>query len=357
MLHEFISTRRAEIIARTRTQMALRTAPRPSRRELETGVPLFLDQLVTALRGGSHPPEEDFRAIGTTAAIHGGNLLELGFTVSQVVHGYGDVCQVVTALAQDTEAAITTEEFHILNRCLDDAIAEAVTEYIRLRERAISEEETMRSGLLAHELRNALSGANLGFELIKRGTVATGGSVGAMVSRNLARIGSLIDRSLTELRVQAGVEYRENVAVAELIEEAEIDGVLAAATRNVTLTVTTVERDVAVRVDRQVVSGVIANLMQNAFKFTRADGLVALRASATSARVVIEVEDECGGLPPGKIEGLFGAFQQRGDDRSGLGVGLFISRKGVESNDGVLGVRDIPGKGCVFTIDLPRTGR
>jgi signal transduction histidine kinase len=69
---------------------------------------------------------------------------------------------------------------------------------------------------------------------------------------------------------------------------------------------------------------------------------------------LIEVEDECGGLPPGDSEELFKVFEQRGGDRSGLGLGLAISRRGVEANGGKLYVRDLPGRGCVFTIDLPK---
>jgi signal transduction histidine kinase len=355
MLHQFISDKRQEIIARTRAKVALRSAPRPTQRELETGVPLFLDQLAAALRQGKRrPSQQDLEAIGATAAIHGGHLLEQGFTISQVVHGYGDVCQALTEMAQETNASITTEEFQTLNQCLDDAIAEAVTEYTRLRELAITEEGTMRSGVLAHELRNRLYAATVGFEMIRKGTVASGGSVSALVSRNLVRLGSLIHRSMVEVRLQSGIEYREKVLVADLIEEAEVDGSLEAAASSLAFTVTTVDRDVAVLVDRQIVAGAIANLMQNAFKFTRPQGQVSLRTSATEERVLIEVEDQCGGLPHGKAEELFGAFQQRGEDRRGLGLGLFISRKGVEASQGLIAVRDLPGQGCVFMIDLPR---
>src|SRR5256885_406397 len=120
LLHEFAPTNRREIIALTRRKVALRSAPRATQRELESGVPLFLEQLALALRAGP-PSPHDLRAIGDSAAIHGGHLLRHGFTVSQVVHGYGDVCQAVTELAQETDAAITTEEFQTLNRCLDDA--------------------------------------------------------------------------------------------------------------------------------------------------------------------------------------------------------------------------------------------
>jgi hypothetical protein len=81
---------------------------------------------------------------------------------------------------------------------------------------------------------------------------------------------------------------------------------------------------------------------------------VSLGASATGERVLIEIADECGGLPPGKTAELFQPFEQRGSDRSGLGLGLTITRKSISACGGEVRVRDIPGTGCVFTIDLPR---
>ena len=55
------------------------------------------------------------------------------------------------------------------------------------------------------------------------------------------------------------------------------------------------------------------------------------------------------------IETLFAPFTQHGADRSGLGLGLSISRRAVEANGGTLRLRDVPGTGCIFTIDLPQT--
>ena len=55
-----------------------------------------------------------------------------GFNISQVVHDYGDICQAITEVAVEQNVPITTEEFHTLNRCLDTAIAEAVTEHARI---------------------------------------------------------------------------------------------------------------------------------------------------------------------------------------------------------------------------------
>jgi signal transduction histidine kinase len=97
----------------------------------------------------------------------------------------------------------------------------------------------------------------------------------------------------------------------------------------------------------------MSNLLQNAFKFTPS-GTVALTARATEERVFLEVADECGGLPPGKAEELFRPFAQRSADRSGLGLGLAIALRSARACGGELRVRDVPGHGCVFTIELPR---
>ena len=100
----------------------------------------------------------------------------------------------------------------------------------------------------------------------------------------------------------------------------------------------------------------VGNLLQNAFKFTRSHSTVTLRVHASADRVLIEVQDECGGLP-GEGEGkeLVASFEQRGADRTGLGIGLTFSRWGAEANGGRLYARNLLGKGCVFTVDLPRS--
>jgi signal transduction histidine kinase len=113
-------------------------------------------------------------------------------------------------------------------------------------------------------------------------------------------------------------------------------------------------RPVTIEGDRQVLVAAVSNLLQNAFKFTRRNGNVSLTTRATADRVLFEVEDECGGLPPGKTEDLFRPFEQKGPDRSGVGLGLSICLKAAQANAGEIHVRDLPGKGCVFTLDLPR---
>jgi signal transduction histidine kinase len=356
MLHEFLTLHRDEIIARTREKVATRTAPRPTEAELEHGVPLFLEQLVQTLQREQETSARKTSAEMTRSAQrHGGELRQAGFTVGQVVHGYGDVCQAVTELAMELESTISADEFKTLNRCLDEAIAQAVTEYARQRDLSFSDRGTERLGFFAHELRNLLSNAMLAFEVLKSGTVGIGGSTGGILGRNLVALRDLIDRSLAEVRLEAGLQRREHVPLTELMEEVELAAAIEAKDRGCQLTVTPVQPGLAIDVDRQLIAAALANLLQNAFKFSRPDGHIVLRTDTATARgrVLIDVEDECGGLPPGRAEDLFRPFEQRGTDRTGLGLGLAIARESVETNGGLIRARSMAGKGCVFTIELP----
>jgi signal transduction histidine kinase len=357
MLHQFLTLYRDEIIARSRLKVANRTAPRPTAAELEHGVPLFLEQLAETLRREletTERPTSEEMALG--AARHGGELRRAGFTVAQVVHDYGDVCQAVTELAIELHSPISADEFKTLNRCLDEAIAQAVTEFARQRDVTLSDERTERLGFFAHELRNLLGNAVLAFEVLKGGTVGIGGSTGAVLGRNLAALGELIDRSLAEVRLEAGLQRREYVPLSQLMEEVELAAAIQAKAFGHELTVTPVEAGVTIHVDRQLIAAALANLLQNAFKFSKPHAHVVLRTQIATApdRVRIEIEDECGGLAPGEAKDLFRPFEQRGNDRSGLGLGLAIARESVVTNGGEVNARSLPGKGCIFTIELPR---
>jgi signal transduction histidine kinase len=363
MLHEFLTANRDELVARCRAKVALRPVPQPTATELEFGIPLFLDQLIKTLRVETETPLETASQlpaeIGSAAGKHGSELLRKGFTIDQVVHDYGDLCQSVTELAAERAAQVTVDEFRTFNLCLDNAIADAVTEFGRQRDLSVSAAGTLamneRLGHLAHDLRNLLGSAILAFEAIKSGTVALTGATGAVLDRSLLGLRDVIDRTLLEVRLSAGLPpQRQRIAIGDLLDEHQVAAALDAKVRGIAFSVSPVDRAFAVEADRQMLGSALSNLLQNAFKFTRRGGRVVLSARAASGRVLIEVEDECGGLPAGKAETLFKPFEQAGDDRSGLGLGLSISRRAVEANGGRVSVRDIPGKGCVFTIELSR---
>jgi signal transduction histidine kinase len=354
MLREFIAAQREEILARTRLRVAKRNTPAATDVELSHGLPVFLDQLDEALRRAASRETVDHAEIQKSASFHGGDLFHRGLTVAQVVHDYGDLCQVVTELAIEEKVAIAAADFSALNLCLDDAIAGAVTEYARQRERALTDEGAERLGVLCHEMRNLLGSAMLAFASIKNGSVAPGGSTGAVLDRSLLGLQKLLERSLADVRLDAGIQNLERVPVWELLEEVEVGSSMLAVKRDVRFLVEPVEREMVVRADRQILAAAVFNLLQNGFKFTRKHTTVSLRASSTPSRVLIEVQDECGGLPAGKAESLMRPFEQRGSDRSGMGLGLSICHKAVKAMDGELHIRDLPGKGCIFTIDLPK---
>lgn len=361
MLHDFIVANREVIIERVRARVRERTAAKPASAKLEHGVPLFLTQLADALAPAASLATSPLvgvssaqRTITDGATLHGGDLLRNGFTMAQVVHGYGDVCQVVTELAHETKAAISASDFQVFNRCLDDAIAGAVTAYGHERERDLVYQGTERLGVFTHEVRGMLSTAILSFDVIKKGMVGLSGSTGAIHARALAGLSALVERSLAEVRLAAGAPRLEPVLLGEFIEELEVSAKMEAEGHGVHLVVGPGSPDILVGVDRQLLASAVSNLLQNAFKYTKQGGTVSLLTRVTKERVAIDVSDECGGLPPGKAEELFRPFTRGSSDRSGLGLGLSIALSATRANAGELYVRNEPGKGCVFTIDLPR---
>jgi signal transduction histidine kinase len=354
MLHEFVSVNRKEILRRCRARVATRSVPPPTKAEIDGGVPQFLDQLIDALRLGlSSSPE-----IGRSASLHGHDLRRQGFTLAQVVHDYGEVCQSITELAVEKGAPITADDFRMLNACLDDAVAGAVNQFGREGNQPAIDggpaRENERLGFFAHELRNLIHTAIIAFDVVKSGNVGVAGSTGAVLHRSLVGARDLIGRSLAEVRLTQGVQNREPFLVSGFIEELAPAALLAADARGIAFRVMPVDDGITIEGDRQVLAAVVTNLLQNAFKFTRLRTTVTLRVAASAERVLIEIQDECGGLPEGDANQLFRPFEQANTNRTGLGLGLAFSRWAVEANHGHISARNLPHEGCVFTIDLPR---
>jgi hypothetical protein len=112
MLHEFLTANRRDLLDRCDARVARRLAPSPSDAELKHGIPLFLDQLIVTLQAQEDTPEptpdpkdsnasnegEAGAGMGVSAARHGRELMQRGFTVEQVVRENGDLCQEITGL-------------------------------------------------------------------------------------------------------------------------------------------------------------------------------------------------------------------------------------------------------------------
>jgi signal transduction histidine kinase len=373
MMHDFLSNNYAELILRCQAKVAQRPERKATQEQLRNGVPMFLDQLIRTLvveqtsnpmdsrkiSGPSGGGGTSLSEMGVSATQHGRELLTLGFSVDQVVHDYGDLCQAITDLAYERDAPFEIDEFRTLNRCLDNAIADAVTEFSYQRDSAISEKQLMaeneRLGFFAHELRNYLGTATLAFAAAKIGNLNLSGATGTVLERSLKGLGDLITRSLDEVRTTVeNVVHSQIFSVAEFIAEVKVAAELTAGSYGCQLTVSVVDKSMAIKGYRELLFSALGNLLQNAFKFTKPNTEITLHAYVAADRIVIDVTDHCGGLPQGAAEKMFIPYTQIGTDRTGLGLGLSIARHSVELSGGILSVRDLPGIGCVFTISLPR---
>jgi hypothetical protein len=206
MLHEFLTENRQLLIARCREKVAKRFEPTEGASSIEHGVPLFLEQLVETLQAelttsdrGSveSEPTPAPTAIGRAAALHGAELLRRGFTVDQVVHDYGDVCQAVTALAVEQSSPISVDEFRTLNRCLDNAIADAVASFGEAHQVSLDRQsQTAKNSRADHtaEQRRLIAIAVQSFTAIKTGNIGPGGATGDLLEHTLTELVALTDR-------------------------------------------------------------------------------------------------------------------------------------------------------------------
>jgi len=359
MLHKFLVDNRERILAVTRKKTVEISEDRPTSEEAERGLPQFYDQLVYEMKRESQglpkssekSTERKHGAIST--AQHGKELSRLGYTVSQVVHGYGVLCQAVTEVAEAMKAPISAGEFSVLNLSLDIAIADAVTGFTN-QTGLENVDSAKRMGFLVHELRNALAAALIAHSMVKKGVVGTGGSTNALLERNLNRMRDILDRSFSEVRManDKAVDH-EPVFLIKIVEEVEATANEEARSRGLTIKVE-VDHRLQVSGDHNYLISALSNLVQNAIKYSKENGTIWVRSRETEKEIVLEVEDECGGLPKGKAEELFKPFTQKNANRTGLGLGLTISRQAVALNGGTLAVHDMPGKGCLFSIALPK---
>lgn len=371
-MHTFLTENRAELERRCRIKVAARAGRSATEIQLTNGVPLFLSQLIRTLEIEQTDQPMDSRRISgpaggapalselsVSAAQHGKDLLAMGLSVDQVVHDYGDLCQAITDLAVERNAPFEVDEFRTLNRCLDNAISDAVTEFSFQKDALAADASASAAreqmGYFAHELRNLLGTASLAFAAVKAGHLPLGGATGAILERSLAGLEKLIAASLDDVRALGNTDVvLGSFSLAAFIAEIYHAALLSAKMHNCTLRLPVVNADLAVAGNRDLLLAAVANLLQNAFKFTRPGTEVVLTAYAAGDEIHIDVQDQCGGLADGVVQAMFKPFAQSGIDRSGMGLGLTIARQSVAVNGGALTVRNLPHQGCVFTIALPR---
>jgi signal transduction histidine kinase len=372
MMHLFLSNNRDELTRRCRIKVGQRSGRSATEKQLKDGIPLFLDQLIRTLEIEQTSTPLDSRKIsgpaggGTalsevsvSASQHGKDLLDLGLSVDQVVHDYGDLCQAITDLAVERDAPFQVDEFRTLNRCLDNAISDAVTEFSYQRDTlnadAQAVESNKRMGFFAHELRNFLGTASMALTAVKAGNLSLSGATGTILERSLQGMEKLIASSIEDVRLLGqGNVTLACFSLADFIAEIYAEASLSIVKNRCIFRAPQVDPGLAINGTRDLLMAAVGNLLQNAFKFTQPNTEVFLTAYAAGDRIIIDVRDHCGGLSPAIATSMFLPFSQSGENRTGIGLGLTIAKQTVNANSGMLTVENIPAIGCVFKISLPR---
>ena len=358
MLHEVLHAGRQEVMARWMLLVQGTIAPEsmPSA-ELIDHLPGFLDEIIAALRADAgltsvaQPPEDT-----ETATSHGEQRLRLGFSLDTVVREYGALRDAIVDVGRAGGGAITFDELQRVFDCTIIGIARAVSEYARQRDAELQRQHNEHIAFLAHELRNPLSSATVALEVLQ----ATGKLPRELrptqaVTRALTRMKELVDHSLQMARTASGVELKREVTqTRELLDDAELVAAGEAEDKDIKLSFR-IEQDAALYVDRRLIRSALNNLVRNAVKYSHRGGVVEVRGRVEGSRAIVEVEDRCGGLEPGKVEEAFAPFVRLAIDDNGFGLGLAIAKQAVDAHAGTIRVQNLPGKGCIFVMDLPIT--
>lgn len=100
----------------------------------------------------------------------------------------------------------------------------------------------------------------------------------------------------------------------------------------------------------------IANLMDNAIKYTPAGGCITLDAGSNETNIFISVSDTGGGISPADMPRIFDRLYRGDKSRSqrGLGLGLCLVKAITTAHHGAINVQNLPGRGAVFTLTLPQ---
>lgn len=346
-LSALITQHKGSIVDYWSHKVAERLGLAPSQRpQLVNALPHFLDELAACL---DQPPEA--WPHGEGAAAHGRHRVEMGLDIGGLAEEFGMVAETILEIAKAEGVVITLDETVALTRIIGRGTTESVRAYANLRDRQLAQETARHFSFIAHELRTPLNTARLTVHIMAAGG-AERSELLARLQRAHDQLADLVDNSLVEARLHGEpVVFPSLWHTHALMREAVGNASLLAARRGVELHVE--GDDLPVMVDPKVMTSALTNLVVNGIKFSCEGGAVAIRSRGVDDRVLLEVDDTCGGLPEELPSRLFQPFVQASHDRSGFGLGLVIVKQAVEAHGGAVRVVNRPPHGCRFVVELP----
>lgn len=321
--------------------------------ELVDHLPRFLAEVTAALRSARGLPSTMPTPDETqTASEHGEQRLRLGFSLDAVIREYGALRDAIVGTAIEAGHTLTFDEAQCVFDATITGIADAVSEYTRQRDAELQRQHNEHVAFLAHELRNPLASATMAIELL-RDHLPEGHKASMALRRGVGRMQELIDHALQVARTASGVTLKPApVRLAALLADAELASAAEAEAGGITLQVM-VDQDVELVVDVRLITSALSNLVRNAVAYSHRGGKVEVRGQTEPGRVVIEVEDACGGLAEGMVETAFAPFVRPDQSKSGFGLGLAIAKQATDAHGGTIRVQNLPGAGCIFVLEIP----
>ena len=355
VLHALLQSKQAETMDRWMTMVRGTLAPELMPQiELADHFPNWLKEIHSALRvaaglqAHTELPEES-----DSAAEHGEQRLRLGFSLDAVVREYGALRDAIVETARAHAVPISVDEYQVLFDTTITGIAKAVSEYSRQRDAELHRAANEHLAFIAHEMRNPLISASMAMKVLKKhGQLPAEGRAVTELVQGLHQMTVLLDHSMNLARIGGGIELRrEWVELRGLLTSTETEVSSDAEDRKVSVKLDV--QDVRVHVDARLLRSAVGNLVRNAVKFSHDGGQVEVRAKFEQGRVTIEIEDACGGLPPGKVEEAFAPFVRLASAEEGFGLGLALAKQALDAHGGNIRVQNLPRKGCIFVLELP----
>ena len=315
----------------------------------------FVRELTKGMRQGkSTEPGTLKPGASAMAKGHGRQRFHLGYDLATVVREYGSLRDLIFEMVEKDGIRPSFQELRVLSKYLIGGIADSATQYGLERDEQARQQTAHHIGFLAHELRNPLASVLLAYATMQRRGELPKSRLADVADRGLKQLSSLIDGALVDARFRASTEtHLGDLSLNEILAEVLHDTAADSESRNIEASLNA-EGPIKMRGDHKLLYSAFSNLVRNAIKFSKPGGTVTIGARASNGRVVIDIEDSCGGLADGAVEKIFDPFVQAGNDRSGFGLGLSIAKQAAEAHGGAVRVHNLPGKGCVFVLDLPQ---
>jgi signal transduction histidine kinase len=354
-LSSLLAGRQTEILERWTQRMRREHSEKNlSRIELQDHLPLFFQELLSAHQAGADSSDEKQLGIPLVSpGSHGTDRLRVGFDLIEVIREYEILTECILDEVEALGGSVSIVAFRQVQRLLNAGRAKAVAAYVKAREVERVREHSLHIAFIAHELRNPLMATFMGVKVLRMRARAEDEWALSLLERNLKTLRELIDDVLIADRLQGHVELkREPLDLRALLEDVVRDANASAEQRHIALKVHAPD-PLTFFGDNRLLRSAINNVLGNAIKFTHEGTSVTVRAMQYEKWIAMEIEDRCGGLPEGTADELFKPSVQLGEDRTGFGLGLAIVKQALEAHGGRVSVSNLPGKGCVFALQLP----